>query len=85
MYRAPTTTEVESNKFYQEAYNEGCRTDLLDEEKLKQLIKTNFDGSQMSYKNYLNVLINLADRENLKLLDFGCSWGYGSFQFGKQG
>ena len=84
MYRAPTTTEEENNKFYQEEYNQGFTTDCPDEEKLKQLIKTNFDGTEKSYKNYLNVLINLSDRKNLKLLDFGCSWGYGSFQLEKQ-
>ena len=52
---------------------------------MKQLIKTNFDGTEISYKNYLNVLINLDDRKNLELLDFGSSWGYGSFQLKKQG
>ena len=85
LYRAPTTTEEENNKFYQETYNQGFTTDCPDEEKLKQLIKTNFDGTEKSYKDYLNVLINLDDRKNLELLDFGCSWGYGSFQLKKQG
>ena len=85
MYRAPTATEEENNKFYQEAYNQGFTTDCPDEEKLKQLIKTNFDGTEKSYKNYLNVVINLDDRKNLELLDFGSSWGYGSFQLKKQG
>jgi len=85
MFRAPTTTEEENNKFYQEDYTTGFTTDCPDEEELQQLINTNFDGTERSYQKYFNVLTNLSNRENLELLDFGCSWGYGSFQLEKQG
>ena len=85
MYRAPTLNEKESNKFYQKSYSQGFTSDFPSDEKLNELLKTNFETTDRSYKKYLDILGNLYDEKNLNLFDFGCSWGYGSYQLKKRG
>ena len=79
LYRAPTTTTEENNQFYQEKYSAGFTTDCPNDEELKKLIDTNFENSERTYKKYFEI-INLISPQKNKLLDFGCSWGYGSYQ-----
>ena len=85
MYRTPTTTNEENNQFYQEDYNAGYTTDCPDDQKLNELIKANFINFERSYEKYFNILKTISNKTNLKLLDFGCSWGYGSFQLKELG
>ena len=60
-------------------------SDLPSDEKLNELLKTNFETTDRSYRKYLDILDNLYDKKNLNLFDFGCSWGYGSYQIKKRG
>lgn len=85
LYRAPTTAADDSVAFYQWAYRQGFTTDLPDDERLRDLIRTSFRGSEKDYRTYLEVLLSLGTRPGERLLDFGCSWGYGSWQLKRAG
>lgn len=85
MYRAPTLNEEDNNEFYQESYTQGFTSKFPNDEKLKKLLETNFKTTDRSYKKYIDILNNLSMEKNLNLFDFGCSWGYGSYQLKKEG
>jgi 2-polyprenyl-3-methyl-5-hydroxy-6-metoxy-1,4-benzoquinol methylase len=85
LFRAPTTTSTENASFYQESYRQGFTSDTPTDEALAQLMAKNFAGSEKDYTNYLNVLSSLGGKPGDRLLDFGCSWGYGSYQMKKHG
>jgi 2-polyprenyl-3-methyl-5-hydroxy-6-metoxy-1,4-benzoquinol methylase len=85
LYRIPTDTESQSNKFYQDKYSEGSTTDCPGEEELEQLKTGNFSATSNSYARYLSVLKQVVTKEGARIFDFGCSWGYGSFQLTQAG
>jgi len=84
-FRAPTTTSAENAAFYQESYRQGFTSDTPTDEALQKLIANNFAGREKDYSNYLKVLAALGGKPGDRLLDFGCSWGYGSWQLNKHG
>ncbi len=67
------------------SYRQGFTSDTPTDEALAQLVAKNFAGSEKDYTNYLNVLSALGGKRGDRLLDFGCSWGYGSYQMKKYG
>src|SRR5258706_1700507 len=85
LVRLPTDDDQESNQFYQEEYTQGYTTDCPSEDILQQLIKTNFEGTERDYTRYIRFFEFLGIAKTSKVLDFGCSWGYGLFQFAKHG
>jgi 2-polyprenyl-3-methyl-5-hydroxy-6-metoxy-1,4-benzoquinol methylase len=85
LFRTPTTTSEENAAFYQESYRQGFTSDTPDDETLQKLISSNFAGSEKDYSTYLKVLAALGGKPGNRLLDFGCSWGYGSYQMRKHG
>ena len=52
--------------------------------KAREQIENGFGGEQ-SYKAYADVLETLGCRNGDRLFDFGCSWGYGSWQLARHG
>jgi 2-polyprenyl-3-methyl-5-hydroxy-6-metoxy-1,4-benzoquinol methylase len=85
MFRAPTTTSTENAAFYQESYRQGFTSDTPTDEALQDLLANNFTGSEKDYTNYITLLAALGGKPGDRLLDFGCSWGYGSWQLKKHG
>ena len=85
LYRAPTDTPEQNQQFYQVDYTEGFTTDLPDEATLRKLIETRFAGTEKSYAEYIRVLTALGAAPGCRLYDYGCSWGYGSWQFAQAG
>ena len=85
LFRAPTTSPDESAVFYQTEYQEGFTTDLPSRETLDQLKCTSFAKSPKDFTDRLMVLQALGVAPGSRLCDFGCSWGYGSWQFTKHG
>lgn len=85
LYRAPTTTDKEFRVYYQEDYSEGFTTDLPSVERLKEMKASKFAGTEKNYSKYIEVLRALGCSDGAALLDFGCSWGYGSWQFSEAG
>jgi SAM-dependent methyltransferase len=71
--------------FYQAAYSEGFTTTLPSEAKLKALLETSFVGTEKDISHYLAVLDALGIKTGARVLDFGCSWGYGTWQLAKAG
>ena len=85
LFRAPTTTSAENEAFYQESYRQGFTSDTPSDEALQELISSNFSGSEKDYTSYIKILQALGGKPGDRLFDFGCSWGYGSWQMRKQG
>ncbi len=85
LYRVPTTSDEEYSHYYQEDYSEGFTTDLPSVNKLKEMKDINFVGTEKDYSKYIDVLRALGCGDGDKLLDYGCSWGYGSWQFSQAG
>ena len=85
MFRTPTDSPSESARFYERDYQQGFTTHMPDDEGLKQLTGTEFRGSKKDYSYYLSVLDMLGCRAGQCVVDFGCSWGYGSHQLAHAG
>ncbi|MHC5765033.1 MAG: class I SAM-dependent methyltransferase [Nostoc sp.] len=81
-FRTPTDSIKDNYEYYQNEYSLGFTTDLPDAESLEKLLKSNFENHEKSYKDIINLLKSVYPNKN-KLVDFGCSWGYGSWQFKK--
>src|SRR6266404_3437832 len=80
MYRVPPDSDHENFDFYQKAYRQGFTTEVPSEEILEQLIATKFAGTQKCYRAYISVLRQLGLESGARIFDYGCSWGYGSWQ-----
>ena len=87
MFRVPNTTVKENKIFYQDDYSQEFSTDCPNNEQLKIMIKNNFIATERDYTKYIEILKIIKDQNNnntLDVFDFGCSWGYGSFQLKKE-
>ena len=85
MYRTPTDGVAESSRFYNNNYREGFTTESPPLAALDAMIENGFSGQQNNYPYYISVLRALSNHKEHALFDFGCSWGYGSYQFSKGG
>jgi 2-polyprenyl-3-methyl-5-hydroxy-6-metoxy-1,4-benzoquinol methylase len=85
LFRAPTTTTQENEAFYQDSYSQGFTSDTPNDDTLRELVSSSFAGSEKEYTSYIKVLAALGGKPGDRLLDFGCSWGYGSWQMRKYG
>ncbi|HEX7796619.1 MAG TPA: class I SAM-dependent methyltransferase [Vicinamibacterales bacterium] len=85
MFRLPTFSAEASEDFYQTAYSQGFTTDMPDDRSLAELLNVGFKGTEKDYSVYLSVLEALGVRPGSRVFDFGCSWGYGSWQLQKHG
>jgi hypothetical protein len=84
-FRVPKDQLDSSEDFYQEAYSEGFTTDCPSPETLASLISTAFAGTEKDFGLYLSVLGSVGLKPGDTILDFGSSWGYGSWQFSRAG
>ena len=83
MYRYPKD-EVSSNRdFYQTDYQQGMTTEMPAPAELSDLLASSFRGSEKDLS--VDVRIVQEQRESGRLLDYGCSWGYGVYQFRQAG
>jgi len=63
----------------------GITTELPDAAALSQLKAGKFRDTGKDFADRLELLRRLGARPGQRLLDFGCSWGYGSWQFRQAG
>jgi 2-polyprenyl-3-methyl-5-hydroxy-6-metoxy-1,4-benzoquinol methylase len=84
-FRTPTTSAQENDRFYQEEYSQGFTTELPSAEELEVLKQKEFKGTERDYSRALRILSALGCQSGWRLLDYGCSWGYGSWQFAHAG
>jgi 2-polyprenyl-3-methyl-5-hydroxy-6-metoxy-1,4-benzoquinol methylase len=85
MYRYPTDPVQDSVDFYQEDYEQGFTTDMPDDVGLNLLTDTSFAGHEKDYAPLIALVGDLGIAPGMRILDFGCSWGFGSWQFAQAG
>jgi len=85
LYRIPSDDIKSSQNFYQKDYSQGYTTDMPNKEELAKLIQSNFVGSERDYSRYQVIFDVLGIKKDARVLDYGCSWGYGVYQFLKVG
>jgi 2-polyprenyl-3-methyl-5-hydroxy-6-metoxy-1,4-benzoquinol methylase len=83
MFRWPADTPHEQDSYYQEDFaGDSPQVVLPGDDELRSLTGANFAGSPLDINNKVRVLHAL--RPGGRVLDFGCSWGYGMVQLQKQ-
>lgn len=85
LFRTPTDDPADNMSFYENDYAQGFTTDLPEASALAAMMRDGFAGTEKDYSYYLGVLAELGVRPGSALFDFGCSWGYGSFQLSRAG
>lgn len=85
MYRTPTDSQVESEKYYNEAYVQGETTSLPSLARLEAMKANLFSEMECNYNFFADVLKALGAPAGGKVFDYGCSWGYGSYIFRQAG
>jgi len=84
MFRWPKDTPEFNKSFYQDTYQQvGLTTELPSLESLEKLVASNFRGTEKDFSEQIAVLKELVPEG--RALDFGCSWGYASFQLQQAG
>jgi 2-polyprenyl-3-methyl-5-hydroxy-6-metoxy-1,4-benzoquinol methylase len=84
-FRIPKDDRNSAEKFYQDDYAAGFTTDCPTPEALAALVENSFGGTEKDFKGYISVLNALGLVSGDSILDFGSSWGYGSWQFARAG
>jgi 2-polyprenyl-3-methyl-5-hydroxy-6-metoxy-1,4-benzoquinol methylase len=85
LFRTPTDRPAANAAFYEHGYRQGFTTTMPDDATLAALKRANFTGSEKDYGYYIAVLKNLGVPTGARVFDYGCSWGYGSYQLGQAG
>lgn len=85
MFRTPTDDPAANADFYERVYAQGFTTRPPSDDSLDAMKRSGFLGSEKDYSYYIRILADLGLRPGAKLFDFGCSWGYGSFQLSQAG
>lgn len=84
-FRTPTETTDFNAKFYENEYQSGATTDLPSPTKLAGLIESGFAGSDKDFAHRIAVLQALGVEPGARVLDFGASWGYATWQLRRAG
>lgn len=83
-FRWPSDTLDEHDAYYQDEFAGDTQQVVLpSDSQLKKLRDTNFAGSPLDISNKVQVLRAL--REGGRVLDYGSSWGYGTYQLRSYG
>jgi hypothetical protein len=85
LFRLPKDTDVQNNKFYQDKYEQGFTTSLPDNLTIQNLMAISFRGTEKDYEYIIDILRAININPDQVILDFGSSWGYGSWQLRKAG
>lgn len=84
-FRVPKEDPVDAIHFYQETYKQGFTTEMPSAPALAGLLETKFIGSKKDFSTYIGVCRAIGLKPGAVILDFGCSWGYGSWQLRQAG
>lgn len=86
-FRLPADRDTNRDKFYNLIYKQkGITTDLPSQTELQLFLNTKFKDTIRSVDRIKDILEALRGPLNDKsILDFGCSWGYMSWQFQELG
>lgn len=84
LFRTPTDTRDHSHHFYQSDYTEDSVTELPSSKSLQQMIASEF-ATKGDLGPYVNIIRRFFGDETVKLVDYGCSWGYNTWKFERAG
>jgi SAM-dependent methyltransferase len=85
-FRTPKDDPGTAETFYvDEVYKQGLTTDLPSETELQAMLATRFAGTWNDFEYRISVLTAAGLTPGSRVLDFGCSWGYGSWQMRQVG
>jgi hypothetical protein len=87
-FRFPVDKKVENANFYQTDYQESDKitTDLPDGISLEKMKKDGFTVGNKNANRYLGLFAKLFPaQKSLRIIDYGSSWGYTSYQFKQAG
>lgn len=85
MFRVPKDEPQKSEVFYESEYRQGFTTDCPSPENLEKLKQTRFAGTEKDYAAYIDFIQAAGVTPGMSIFDFGCSWGYGSWQLQQAG
>jgi SAM-dependent methyltransferase len=85
MLRTPKDDPQNSAFFYESEYQQGFTTDCPSPAALEELKNSRFAGTEKDYSMYISVLQTARVLPGMSVLDFGSSWGYGSWQLKQAG
>lgn len=85
LFRTPTDKPESNQAYYENEYVQGFTTTMPSDAKLIEMKRSNFADTDKSYAYYISVLSQLGLKAGSRLFDYGCSWGYGSYQFAQAG
>lgn len=85
LFRTPGDDLSQTSAFYQFAYSEGFTTAMPSDDALQMLLQTHFAGTEKDFTPRIDVLKALGLKPGARVFDFGCSWGYGSWQITQAG
>jgi len=85
LFRTPTDDPASNQAFYESKYSQGFTTDMPMDAELERLKETHFSDTNRDYYYYIQVLQDLGLPQGAAIFDYGCSWGYGSYQLASAG
>jgi 2-polyprenyl-3-methyl-5-hydroxy-6-metoxy-1,4-benzoquinol methylase len=85
LYRTPNINEEENLSHYNDGGDFDFAARPPSDEQLAALLETGFRDCEGYLGSQLTVLQALGCKEGDRLLDFGCAWGYRSWQFARAG
>lgn len=85
LFRYPLDSLGDNYEFYQDQYKQGFTSECPSEEELTALLRNGFKNHEKDYSAYLSVMQALGIGSGMRVIDYGCSWGYGSWQLQQAG
>lgn len=84
-FRFPKDNLKRSEDFYQTDYQEAVTTDCPSPAELDKLLANGFKGSGRDFADYIDIIRTQGLENDAVVLDYGSSWGYGSWQLRQAG
>jgi 2-polyprenyl-3-methyl-5-hydroxy-6-metoxy-1,4-benzoquinol methylase len=80
-FRTPKDDIGAAESFYKdEVYKQGFTTDLPSDVELQVMLANLFAGMEKDFSSRIEAMRTAGLKPGSRILDFGCSWGYGSWQ-----
>lgn len=80
MFRVPKDDWQTNRDFYDTKYEDGFTTEFPSDAELEKLKLTGFKGSEKDYTGRIGLIKAAGVAPGKVLFEFGCSWGYSSWQ-----
>jgi hypothetical protein len=84
-FRSPQDRPSDAAAFYQDDYSQGFTTDCPSDTELERLKAIKFTSHEKDYGHYIQTLRIAGLPAGSPILNFGCSWGHGSWHLREAG